>query len=171
MVMSGMTMTPKRNMRVAFVGPYMITGKAALTKIETIASIEDPSEIDSPKTRVAVLKGSTSDVFVREMVPNARRVTTRDYDEAVKLVLEDRVDAMIADYPICIVSLFRYPDEGLLSILHLWTYEPIGIALPANDPLFVNWVENFVETLDDSGKLELLKVRWVADGSWLTKLP
>ena len=37
MVMSGMTITPKRNMKVAFVGPYFISGKAFLTKMRTIA--------------------------------------------------------------------------------------------------------------------------------------
>ena len=31
-VMSGMTMTPARNLRVAFVGPYLISGKSLLSK-------------------------------------------------------------------------------------------------------------------------------------------
>ena len=30
-IMSGMTMTPARNLRVAFVGPYMVSGKSILT--------------------------------------------------------------------------------------------------------------------------------------------
>ena len=25
---------------------------------------------------------------------------------------------MIADYPICVVSVFRYPEAGLLSVVH-----------------------------------------------------
>ena len=42
MVMSGMTITPERNARVAFVGPYFISGKAFLTKKETIANSDGP---------------------------------------------------------------------------------------------------------------------------------
>jgi len=34
MILSGMTMTPQRNLKVAFVGPYYISGKGLLTKIE-----------------------------------------------------------------------------------------------------------------------------------------
>ena len=34
MVLSGMTITPDRNLKVAFVGPYFISGKAILTKIK-----------------------------------------------------------------------------------------------------------------------------------------
>ena len=36
-VMSGMTMTPARNLKAAFVGPYIISGKSILTKDKTIA--------------------------------------------------------------------------------------------------------------------------------------
>jgi polar amino acid transport system substrate-binding protein len=41
MIMSGMTINSKRNLKVAFVGPYMISGKAILTKEKTIASVDD----------------------------------------------------------------------------------------------------------------------------------
>ena len=32
LVMSGLTITPERNLRVAFVGPYFVSGKSILTK-------------------------------------------------------------------------------------------------------------------------------------------
>jgi ABC-type amino acid transport substrate-binding protein len=52
-----------------------------------------------------------------------------------------------------------------------YTYEPLGIALPANDPLLVNWVENFLASLEGSGDLSRLRARWFLDGSWISKLP
>jgi polar amino acid transport system substrate-binding protein len=52
-----------------------------------------------------------------------------------------------------------------------FTYEPLGIAVPANDPLLVNWVENFLMTLGGSGGLQVLTERWFKDPSWLNKLP
>lgn len=170
MILSGMSITPKRNLKAAFVGPYFISGKAFLTKIERIASAKDGSEIDSPSTTLAALKGSTSEYFVEQSIPKAKLVTTRDYDEAVDMVLRNKVDALVADYPICLVSLFRYPDKGLLSIITALTYEPIGIAMPPNDPLLVNWVENLLGSLEHSGELEALKARWLEDGSWLQEL-
>jgi len=81
------------------------------------------------------------------------------------------VDAMIADYPICVLTILRNPDQGLISVITPLSYEPIGIALPGNDPLMVNWMENFLTTLEESGVLDLLKERWVKDNSWLKKLP
>jgi len=171
MILSGMTITPRRNLKVAFVGPYFVTGKAFLTKVKRIASAKKASEVNSPDTTLTALQGSTSQLFVEKSIPKARLVTAKNYDEAVKLVIEEKVDAMIADYPICMLSVFRYPDKGLLSLFTPITYEPIGIALPANDPLLVNWLENFLNSFKDSGQLEALRAQWFKHGSWLHKLP
>ena len=171
MIMSGMTMTAGRNLKIAFVGPYFLSGKSFLTKSQTIANLKDAAEIDSPRSTVAALDGSTSQLFVETIMPRAKLIRTKTYDAAVKMVLEGRVDAFVADYPICIISVFRYPDQGLISLITPLTYEPIGIGMPANDPHLVNWVENFLGTLEGSGQLEELRAYWFEDASWLKDLP
>ncbi len=170
MILSGMTMTPGRNLKVAFVGPYYISGKAFLTKNKKIASASHTSDINSPDNTLVALEGSTSQHFVEGVLPKSKLVTAQNYDEAVNMVLEDKVTAMVADYPICVVSVFRYPDKGLASIITPFTYEPIGIALPPNDPLLVNWMENFLHTLEDSGELKKLMDHWLKPGPWLKEL-
>jgi polar amino acid transport system substrate-binding protein len=171
LILSQMTMTGKRNMKVAFVGPYSISGKSFVTKIKWIASVKEASQVNSPKTTVVALKGSTSEAFVKKNLPKAKFVEASNYDDAVEMVLKGKVDAMIADYPICVLTILRNPDQGLISVITPLSYEPIGIALPGNDPLMVNWMENFLGTLEKTGVLDLLKERWVKDNSWLKKLP
>jgi len=171
MVISGMTITPERNLKFAFVGPYFISGKSFLTKQETIASMTDARRLNQADTRLAALGGSTSERFVKEFLPRATLVTVENYDEGVNLVLVDEVEALIADFPICIVSVFRYPDRGLTSLITPITYEPLGIALPADDPLMVNWVQNFLRTFEGGGGLDGLRDRWFEDSSWLRELP
>ena len=94
-----------------------------------------------------------------------------DYDEGVDLVLKGKVDAMVADSPLCAVSHLRYPGAGLSSVYTRLTYEPIGIALPASDPLLLNWVGNFMETLEATDRLEEIQKRWLEDGWWIKLLP
>ena len=108
-VLSGMTITPARNAKYAFVGPYLKSGKAFLAKSETIANASDAAEVNSPSTKVVALKGSTSQRFVELVMPKAQLTLTDNYDDAIRLVLTDQVHALVADYPVCIVSLFRYP--------------------------------------------------------------
>jgi polar amino acid transport system substrate-binding protein len=171
MVLSQMTITPNRNLKVAFVGPYFISGKAFLTKIKTIADAKEASQLNSPDTKLVAIKGSTSQAFAEDLISKATLWTAKDYDEAVKMVIDGEVHAMIADYPICVISVFRYPEAGLLSVVTPLTYEPIGIAVPAGDPLLVNWLENFMAGLENIGMLDELKKKWFARGSWLKKLP
>jgi polar amino acid transport system substrate-binding protein len=171
MILSNMTITPKRNLKVAFVGPYFTSGKAFLTKIKTIAMANKPQDVDDKNTKLVALKGSTSQAFVEEAMPDVTLVTANGYDEAVKMVLEDKVQAMVADYPICVVSVFRYPNQGLLSVVTQLTYEPIGVGVPAGDPLLVNWVENFMGIAEKTGLLGNLKEKWLLNADWLQQLP
>jgi polar amino acid transport system substrate-binding protein len=170
MVLSGMTITPRRNLKVAFVGPYFISGKAFLTKIKTIALAKEAVDVNNPNTKLVALKGSTSQAFAEAVLDKTTLYTTGTYDEAVDMVLKDKVKAMIADYPICVVSVFRYPEAGLLSVVTPLTYEPIGIAIPANDPLLMNWTTNTLNSIEASGQLDELRLKWFARGSWLDKL-
>jgi polar amino acid transport system substrate-binding protein len=171
MILSNMTITPKRNLKVAFVGPYFTSGKAFLTKIKTLAMANKPQDLEVKNIKLVALKGSTSQAFVEEAMPDATLVTANGYDEAVKMVLEDKVQAMVADYPICVVSVFRYPNQGLLSVVTQLTYEPIGVGVPAGDPLLVNWVENFMGIAEKTGLLGKLREKWFQKTDWLQRLP
>ncbi len=170
MVLSGMTITPERNRKVAFIGPYFISGKAFLTKMKTIAYADEAEDANNPNTKIVALKGSTSQAFAEAFLDNTTLFAAENYDEAVDMILQDKAHAMIADYPICIVSVFRYPDAGLLSVVTQLTYEPIGIAIPANDPLLMNWTRNTLNNIEGSGMLDELKLKWFTEGDWLNKL-
>ena len=171
LVISGMTITPERNARVAFVGPYFISGKSVLTKSPTIASADNATLLNNADQRYAVLAGSTSETFVEQVLPKAASVPATDYDTAVQMVLNDEVDAMIADFPICQLSVMRHPEAGLSTLMTPFTIEPLGIALPADDPLLVNLIENYLNTLENTGLLVQFKAKWFSDGSWISELP
>jgi polar amino acid transport system substrate-binding protein len=171
MILSGLTMTPKRNLKVAFVGPYYISGKGILTKIGTVASLKEASSMNRPDFTLAALQGSTSQLFAEKLISRAKLVTPNSLDEAVDLVIHGKVDALVADYPVCAVSAFRHQGKGLAAGEVRFTVEPLGIALPANDPLLVNWVENFLNAVKGTGGLAKLEERWFKDGSWIKELP
>jgi len=171
MILSSMTITPGRNLKVAFVGPYFASGKSILTKQANVESVDEISKMNNPEKVLAALKGSTSQTFVERLIPKAKLVLVDDYGQAVAMVRDDKVVAMVADYPICLVSVYRYPEAGLITLSKPISYEPIGIALPPNDPLLVNWVQNFLNTLEKTGQMALLLDRWFKDTSWVSRLP
>lgn len=170
LIISGMTATLQRNMRAAFVGPYHITGKSILARSETIAAL-GAQELNREELKISALAGSTSEDFVRGIAPTANLVTTDDYDSAIDLLLANKVELFVADAPNIMIAMLRWPDAGLTAANKPLTIEPIGIAVPANDPLLLNLMENYMAALEASGALEGLNKKWFQNGAWLVQLP
>ena len=171
LVISGLTITPERNARVAFAGPYFISGKAVLSRASAITDAQEVAALDAAGRTYVALAGSTSAGFVRESMPHAKLVTAPDYDAGVQMVISGKADGMVADLLICMLSVWRNPKAGLSTSKVPLTAEPLGIALPADDPLFVNLVQNYLTTLEYTGLLTQFKARWLAEGSWVSELP
>jgi len=169
-VLSGMTMTSERNLKVAFAGPYFISGKAALTKSPSLAAADEPEDMNK-KARMTVLAGSTSETFARRSLPEVDLVSVSDYNEAVKLVVDDEVEAMIADYPVCILALYQNPDAGLVATISTFSFEPIGVALSSDAILLTHVVQNYFKLLEGTGTLERLRLAWFDNATWVKDLP
>jgi len=171
LVMSGMTITPERNLRSAFVGPYYLSGKSILTRSSSLAQADEASDLDVADLKIAALAGSTSEEFVRKVLPKASLTTTPDYDAAVAMLLEDEVGVLVADREAVALTAFLHPKENLASLRDPLTIEPIGIAVPPGDALLVNFLENTMGALETSGLMSMLRSRWTEQSDWIQQLP
>jgi len=170
MIISNMTMTPDRNLKVAFVGPYFTSGKGLLTKSSVLAQTKSFKDIDNPNFTLVTLKGSTSEAVTRKGAPLAKLLTVSTENEGVQMVISDKADAMLADFPICMVAAYRNQGSGLVPVVAPITYEPIGIAVPKGDPLLVNWLQNFVNSIEKAGYMKGLGEKWFAKPTWVDQL-
>lgn len=162
-VISNMTITQKRNMKAAFVGPYMTSGKCIVTKQDNLAKAEEAKDLNTADTVIAVMEGTTSQDFVATLLPNATIVPTRDQQGAIDMVKNDQAGGMLTDYPVCLSTLKNNPDAGFITLFSLLSYEPIGIALPSGDPLLINWTENFLKRMEAMGALDEISARWFGE--------
>jgi polar amino acid transport system substrate-binding protein len=170
MVISAMTITAARNSKFAFAGPYFASGKSLLLKRQNAETMNEVARINDPERILVALKGSTSQLFAEKVFPKAKLVLTDNYDQAVTLIRENKAHALVADQPICQVSVFRYPDADLAALKNTLSYEAFGIAIPANDFLFLNLLQNFITGLENSGEMRNLVDRWFKDGAWVSQL-
>lgn len=166
-VMSGMTMTMERNMRVAFAGPYLLSGKSILTKSLALSATEDASDINSQTIKIVVLKGSTSESYVKSEIPEAEVTLANTYDDAIKALEDGTVSIMVADYPICAYTAQIQPEKGLITLDEPLTIEPIGMALPPDDAHFHNMIQNYMTGLTLIGVLDILEMKWFEGGDWV----
>jgi len=170
-VMSGMTITRERTASVSFVGPYMVSGKSILTKSTILAAADEAGDVNKASLTVTTLENSTSQSFVEKNMPDVKLVTSKDYDSAVKMVVNGEADALVADMPVCVLSVMRYPGADLVTLTQPFTIEPIGIALSAEDAQFLNLIENYFRTLEGMGVTQQLRTKWLENDSWIAALP
>jgi len=171
MVLSGMSITPERTELVSFVGPYMMSGKSILTKNSVLSKISSSEEFNRKDLKLLALSNSTSASFVNAAAPEASLIEIKSYDEGVAMLIEGKADAMVADMPMCILSVLRYPEAGLTTLDHPLTIEPIGIAVSKDDPQFFNLVDNYLRAYEKTGILTKLRKKWFEDSSWVAALP
>lgn len=171
LVLSGLSITPARAREVAFVGPYMLSGKTVLTDSRTLTSMKTPRDLDKPELTLVVLEASTSQTYAQRVAPKAKLVTTKDYETAVNMVLNDEADALIADMPICILTVLRNPDKDLATTSTPFNIEPIGIALSASDLRFHNLIDTYIDAFEKTGVLDELRAKWLEDGTWVRAIP
>jgi ABC-type amino acid transport substrate-binding protein len=170
LVISGMTITPERSRRVTFAGPYFTSGKTILTRSPELAAVSIPEDLDSSELRVAALAGSTSETFARNSLPRAKLVTTETLDEAIQMVAAGQVDALLADRETCSFAVLRHPDAGLLAAEATFTVEPMGIAVPIDQPQLANLVRIYLTSLQETGVLDKARRFWFRDPSWVADL-
>lgn len=171
MVMSGLSITPERTEEVSFVGPYMMSGKSILTKNSTLAAIQASKEFNRKELKLLALSNSTSASFVKAVAPDAQLIEIASYDEGVAMIIDGKADAMVADMPVCVLSVLRYPEAGLATLERPLTVEPVGIAVNKDDPQFFNLVDNYLEAYEKTGVLTQLRKKWFEDSSWVAALP
>ncbi len=170
MAVAGLSITPKRNLRVAFVGPYFVIGQSLLTTKDRVQQMKGPDDINRPDFRLAVAEGTTGAEVAKALAPRATVVMAKNMEQALDMLLEKKVDALMADQPFCVVAAFLNKDKGLAAS-DPFTFEPLGIALPGNDPLLMNWVQNFLMILEANGQLKELKQYWFSSPQWMDELP
>ena len=170
MAMAGLTITPERNLRVVFIGPYYVTGQSILAEKSLVSKIKGPQDINKPSFKLVVTMGTTGEQVAKAMAPKANIISVKDMETAFKMVIDHKAQAMMADEPFCIVQAFRNQDKKL-AVSAPFTFEPLGVAMPHTDMLWINWMDNFLMNLNATGKLKELKAYWLANPSWMDRLP
>jgi len=135
-IMSGMTITRLRSMRVAFSEPYMDSGLSVLLYNRLADTYKTPADVMRSSLRIGVTKGTTADTYVNENYRGGQVFPYLSNSDAVADLVASRIDAIVNDAPI--VAWFASAHEGVLAprIRPLLTQEQLGWGFrPQDDEL------------------------------------
>jgi len=76
----------------------------------------------------------------------------------------------VADLPAIVVIMARSSDKGLMTPGVLLTTEPIGVAMPTEDPQLEKMIASLLSAMRSTGKLEERSKYWFQGVDWLNDL-
>lgn len=126
-VISGLAITPEREEKAAFTKPYISDGLTIVLPVGT----KFPNEVESLKNkRVAVESGSIAFDWVMGHTHASNIVVTDSTEEAIKAVVEDRADCMVASkLAVAFLLAHGFSDSVRFAGDNVLVEDKIGIAV------------------------------------------
>lgn len=168
-IISGMTITQQRNLKVAFTEPYFLVGQTLLVnkKHQGVKSYKD---LDKKGIVITTKLGTTGEIAARKLFKHAAIKTFDSEGAAVQEVLNNRADAFIYDKPYNELFMAGKGKGKLIFLNQDLTYEPLGFAINHADPDFLNWLNNFLRQIKHDGTYEKLYNKWFRNTNWLKRV-
>ncbi|QCT94389.1 transporter substrate-binding domain-containing protein [Caminibacter mediatlanticus TB-2] len=168
-IISGMTITQKRNLKVAFSEPYFLVGQTLLVN-KKHSNISNYKDLDKKGIVITTKLGTTGEIAARKLFKNATIKTFDSESAAVQEVLNNRADAFIYDKPYNELFMAGKGKGKLIFLKQDLTYEPLGFAVNHGDPDFLNWLNNFLRQIKHDGTYEKFYNKWFRNTEWLKRV-
>jgi len=160
LVMSGMTATVARKMRIDFSYPYftaMLVGAMRSTDKEKYDSRESVLQMQGS---VGVIPGTTADAFVQRSMPNARRIAIAEVRHAALELKTMKIDLFISDGP-GIVWLVSENEAELAGCWKALGEEPLAWGVRRGDQEMLTSVNRILEKWKSDGTVDEVLTRWL----------
>lgn len=123
LTIASVTATESRSRLVNFSRPYYFDGTALITKSASVQRLRDVA-----RSKIAVIKGSSTIATVRYLLPSAQLVGVDSYQKARLLLDANGAAAFAADASVLSGWVQEYPQYRLLPTL--LSAEPLCIVMP-----------------------------------------
>jgi polar amino acid transport system substrate-binding protein len=165
-IVSGMTITQERNLKINFADPYIIVGQTILLNKKHEGKVTSYRDLNDPKYIVTSKLGTTGEQAVKKSIPKCTYKSFETETEAAMEVLTGKADAYVYDKPNCVVFMAEQGADKLVFLDEPFTYEPLAWAIRKGDPDFMNWLNNFLRQFKNDGRYDQIYNKWIKSVDW-----
>lgn len=166
-IISGMTVTQERNLKVNFADPYIIVGQTILLNKKHEGAVKSYKDLNDSKFIVTSKLGTTGEMAVKRNIPKATYKSFETETEAALEVVNGKADAFVYDLPYCVVFMANQGGGNLVFLDEPFTFEPLAWAVNKGDPDFLNWLNNFLRQIKNDGRYDKIYQKWIQSTDWI----
>ena len=160
-IMSGMTITAARNIRINFSIPYMQSGMTGLFR----RNASDPSgllasTIINQSKKIGCVKGTTGEYFVQKRFARSEKKIYANALAATAALKNDRIDMFIHDAPI-IWWLSAVNEQDLIAFPDVLNVEPLAWGVRKSDLELLDQVNALLAQWDKDGSRQEIIKKWL----------
>jgi polar amino acid transport system substrate-binding protein len=169
-IMSGMTVTQQRNLKINFADPYIIVGQTILLNKKHEGTVKSYKDLNDPKFVITSKLGTTGEQAIKRLIPKATYKSFEVEAEAALEVLNGKADATVYDLPFCATFMAQQGAGKLIFLDEPFTYEPLAWAIRKGDPDFMNWLNNFLRQMKNDGRYDDIYAKWITSTDWIQEV-
>ena len=169
-LISGMTITQERNLKINFADPYIIVGQTILLNKKHEGKVKSYKDLNDPKYTITSKLGTTGEQAIKRLLPKATYKSFEVESEAALEVLAGKADATIYDLPFCATFMAQQGAGKLIFLDKPFTFEPLAWAVRKGDPDFLNWLNNFLRQLKNDGRYDRIYNKWIKSTDWIKEI-
>lgn len=166
-IMSGMTVTQERNLKINFADPYIIVGQTILLNKKHEDVVKSYRDLNDSKYVITSKLGTTGEQAIKRLIPRATYKSFEVESEAALEVLNGNADATVYDLPFCVVFMAQQGKDNLVFLDEPFTFEPLAWAIRKGDPDFMNWLNHFLRQMKNDGRYDRIYAKWIKSTDWI----
>ena len=161
-IMSGMTITPKRAYRVGFAKPYMRSGQMLLVRMEKAQLYSSGIySLMGSKPAIGTIENTTGDYFITKTINRANITRYTTSEKAVQALVKEEIDVFVHDAPVICHLAAQNEQSRLTPILQLSNEEQLGWAVNKMDQKLLQEVNGFLAEIDGNQTRQNTIKRWI----------
>ncbi len=172
-IISGMSITMKRNLTVNFTHPYANTGyilvaSTAMAQKKGLKTLEDYNSSD---ITIATRRASTGAIAAQKNFPKAKLIYFDDGTMGIQETANGKVDATTSTPPKAAYDIEKRPGKLFVVDKALMSPTREAFAVRKGDPDVLNWFNNWIDNVKASGWLQERHAYWFTTREWADQLP
>lgn len=160
-IMSGMTRTTLREVRISFCIPYFQSGQMALIRRADAARFSTGIFTLTTSSAIGVIKNTYGEYFVDEQYSSVKKIAFSTSQPAVKALIDKRIDMFIYDGPMVLYLASANEINGLTALFSPLTEETLAWAVRKDNKELLDSANNFLKTINEDGRYKKLIQHWI----------
>ena len=160
-IMSGMSITPLRKVRVDFTLSYFESGQMALIRRKDAARYSTGLFSFATSSAIGVIKDTTGEYYVETQFSSVQKKSYKNSSAAVEDLIEKEIDMFVHDAPMVLYLASENETKGLTVLFALLTKEPLAWAVRKDDAELLKSANSFLQIINDEGKLDKMIKSWI----------